>query len=111
MPAADEVEDFVSEVDRVAALIDGISTGRVSIEDYDRMHGRELAKEAAKEALRQAEADAKEASRETDAAELEQRRVAAKAKVRERVLRRAGSRRPDRGPLLLLVAAGGWAGR
>lgn len=77
-----EVEDFVSEVDRVAALIDGISTGELSIDEYDRMHGRELHKEAAAEAARQADAEAAEARRESDAAEMEQRRSVAKVKVR-----------------------------
>lgn len=82
----EEVDDFVSEVDRVAALIDGISTGELSIEEYDRMHGREQKKQAAAEAQRQAEAEAAEARRETDAAEMEQRRSAAKVKVRPRRL-------------------------
>jgi hypothetical protein len=95
-----EVDDFVSEVDRVAKLIDDISSGELSIEEYDRMHGRELQKQAAVEAQRKAEAEAAEARRETDAAEMEQRRSAAKLKVRARLTPRLkGSRR-----------CGGWVG-
>lgn len=77
LPAADDVEDFVSEVDRVSQLVNSLHDGSLSIDDFDKTHAYELKQEK----LKQEAAAAKASNLEKERAEMEARKKGAKIKV------------------------------